>query len=99
MGRSERSVASSPAASSKKARCCAMASASSPTRGASGRALDLPESDAELIDLAVERRQRQAEPIRGGPLVALGALQHRFDVHTLVRAQRLAEVVACARLR
>src|SRR6516225_540457 len=57
------------------------------------------EPDPELIYLPVERRQREAEPLRRDALVAVRPPQHAVDVHALVGAERFAEVVARDRLR
>src|SRR5262245_32494860 len=102
-GRSACSAVVSAGPSSKKARTSAWRAASSPTRLASGSGADpprrsSPEPEPELIDLPVEGREGEPEPIRGAPLVALGPAQHRLDVHPLVGAERLAEVVAARRL-
>src|SRR5690242_7653800 len=90
-GRSAASAAPSASAIWKNARCSAIAASSRPTCKASVAA-EWPrslESDPELIDLAVERREGEAESIRGDALVALRALEDRLDVHALVRAQRV----------
>src|SRR6185369_10706506 len=96
MGRIARSAAASVSPSSKNARCSASAAASSPTPRASGRGRSRASlmSDRELIDLAIERGQGQAEAIGGGAFVALYALQHGLDVEPLVRSHGIAEIVA-----
>src|SRR5581483_11555558 len=91
---------SSRAAISKNARRSAMASASSARRSLESRPAfrDEPPSsakvDAQLLDLAVQRRQGKAEPAGGLSLVVAGARQDRLDVDLLVRPERLAQVVA-----
>src|SRR5215470_16922153 len=94
-GRSASSAAPSASEIWKNARCSATVAESRPTREASSSAAEVRslESDPELIDLAIERRERQPKSFRRDALVALRALEDGLDVHALVRAQRLAQIV------